>query len=198
MGWVGNKWFPRYPGDYCTGFYHPPEDGSVPIWKLQPPNFEGTRDNRPMWVMVNGREISGNDIAMKQGSSDCEVALTTSPPPHGRCPAKYFCHRCAIWLRDEDDVLLHLDNKSLFGQWAKEMGIKLEKAPKQEAAPVELPDTLAAEIRTFLEPIIAASTKQVDLWKAGKTGALIGVAMKAAKGTYEGKHIEKMLKELVG
>jgi GatB domain len=56
----------------------------------------------------------------------------------------------------------------------------------------------AAELRAFLEPVVAANEKFVALWKQGKIGPLIGAAMRAAAGKYEGKHIEKTLKEIVG
>ena len=67
----------------------------------------------------------------------------------------------------------------------------VEKAP--EAPP---PD--AAELREFLEPIVAANEKFVGLWKQGKIGPLVGAAMRVAKGKYEGKYVEAMLKEIVG
>jgi hypothetical protein len=65
------------------------------------------------------------------------------------------------------------------------------------AVRIEIPEPLTAELRAFLEPIVAANEKFVALWKQGKTGPLIGVAMKAA-GKYEGAHIQQVLKEIVG
>jgi len=72
--------------------------------------------------------------------------------------------------------------------------------PIVEAPPPkpETPEPDAAELRAFLEPVVAANEKFVALWKQGKTGPLVGAAMRAAAGKYEGKHIEKTLKEIVG
>jgi hypothetical protein len=61
----------------------------------------------------------------------------------------------------------------------------------------EAPEPDAAELRTFLEPVVSANEKFVALWKQGKTGPLIGAAMRAAAGKYEGKYIEKTLKGIV-
>jgi hypothetical protein len=61
----------------------------------------------------------------------------------------------------------------------------------------ETPEPDTVELRAFLEPLVAANEKFVALWKQGKTGPLIGVARKSAAGKYEGKHIEKVLGEIV-
>lgn len=198
MGWIDNKWIPRWPGDYCTGFFQLPEDGSAPIWELKTPNYEGTRENRPVWVMVNGREISHYDIAMKSGDSDCEVEPYGKQPPWGMKFAAYFCRNHVVWLADEDAVLLHFGgHKGHFGQWKKSMGIK-NTAPEAPKPKIGVPEDVTADLRAFLEPIVAANEKFVGLWKQGKIGPLVGAAMREAKGKYEGKYVEAMLQEIVG
>jgi len=199
MGWVNNKWFPRWPGDYCTGWYAPPTDGSAPIWERKDPDYEGTQDHSPKWVMLNGRELSHEDVARKQGDTECEIVPYGKVPPHRTYVEKYFCYSCRLWLCDEDDVLSHFGgNKSFFGQWKKGMGMK--DAPKEEAPKpkIDVPENIAAELRAFLEPIVASNEKFVGLWKQGKIGPLVGAAMRENKGKYEGKFIEAMLKEVVG
>lgn len=74
---------------------------------------------------------------------------------------------------------------------AEEKPEVVETAPEPEAP-------VPPELRAFIEPIVTANAKFVELWKAGKTGPLIGAAMREAKGKYEGKHIEAVLKEIVG
>jgi hypothetical protein len=69
--------------------------------------------------------------------------------------------------------------------------------PETPAPKPETPEPDTVELRAFLEPVVAANEKFVALWKQGKTGPLIGVARKAAAGKFEGKHIEKVLKEIV-
>jgi len=199
MSYIGNKWFPRWPGDYCTGWYAPPEDGSKPIWEFKDPDYEGTQDHSPKWVMINGRELPHEDISRKQGDADCEIVLYGKIPPHRTYIEKYFCYSHRIWLHDEDDILFHFrGNKSFFGQWKKDMGIK--DAPKEETPKpkIDVPEDITVELRAFLEPIVAANEKFVGLWKQGKIGPLVGAAMRENKGKYEGKFIEAMLKEIVG
>lgn len=199
MGWIGKKWFPEWRGDYCQGFYELPEDGSAPIWEYKDPEFEGTQDHRPIWVMVNGREIPHRLVYRKAGGADCKIVSGETPQPNGwGFPStKYFCSSHMLWLADEDEVLEHFGgNKGTFGQWAKEQGIKSKKetAPKEK---IEVEMSLAAEIKAFLEPILAANAKFVELWRIGKTGPLVGAAMREAKGKYEGKHIEAVLEEIL-
>lgn len=203
MGWVGDKWFPRWPGDCCTGWYHPPDDGSAPVWERRDPGFEGTQDRRPVWVMANGREVPAEEIARKSGGPDCKVRRYGKHPPHGRPFASHVC--CShgtdvVYLYGEADVLSHLKgNKSLFGQLAKEGVVEPLGKEAPEAKPeVAVPAPLAAEIRAFLGPLVASNGKFVELWKAGKTGPLVGAAMREAKGKYEGRHVEAVLGEMVG
>jgi hypothetical protein len=201
VGWVGNKWFPAWRGDYCSGFFHPPEDGSEPIWELKPTDYEGTLDNdRPRWVMVNGREMPNRLVSRKSGGADCNIISGETPQPNGwGFPStKYYCASHGIWLVDDDDVLEHFNgNRGILGQWLKSQGKSLPKAEKEKLE-VEVPEALAGELRTFLKPVVSANAKFVELWKAGKTGPLIGAVMREAKGKYEGKHIEAVLKEIVG
>jgi hypothetical protein len=85
-----------------------------------------------------------------------------------------------------------------------EYPVALYAAPEPETVPEtppdpkpETPEPDAAELRAFLEPLVTANEKFVELWRQGKTGPLIGAARKAAAGKFEGKHIEKTLKEIV-
>lgn len=125
----------------------------------------------------------------------------------------YWCVSCWKGLNGLDEAAAHMDDKSRFGNWKKEQleainaeikrlqaiaaRFKTEEAPKKEAEAVKVPEALASELRATLEPVVAANEKFVALWKQGKTGPLIGAARKAAT-EHEGKHIEQVLKEIVG
>jgi hypothetical protein len=127
----------------------------------------------------------------------------------------YWCVSCWKGLNGLDEVVQHMDDKSRFGNWKKEqldyinsevkrlqaiaarLTAYTTEVPDKEVQKVEVPVALTAELRAFLEPIVAANEKFIALWKQGKTGPLIGVARKAAAGKYEGKHIEKVLGEIV-
>jgi hypothetical protein len=206
MGWVGNKWFPAWRGDYCQGFYHPPEDGSEPIWELKIPEYEGliyAGDNlRPRWVMVNGREMPSRLVYAKSGTADCNI-MSGEPPRSnngwGFPSAKHYCSSHGIWLMDDDDVLDHFNgNRGVYGQWLKSQGKKLEKKEEKKPAPeIEVPENIAIELRTALEPILNANAKFVALWKQGKTGPLIGAAMRVLASKYEGRFIEQILREKI-
>ena len=222
MGWVGNKWFPRWRGDTCSGWYYPPADGSKPIWELKIPDWEGVvaagENLRPRWVMINGREISHNEVGRTAGESDCEIIpLDNSNPkksPEGwgsGIPfSSHYCMTHMIFLYGEDGagVLEHFgSNKGAYGNWRKAedarlktLGIVVKKEEKIETPKpkIDVPENIAAELRAFLEPIVAANEKFVGLWKQGKIGPLVGAAMRENKGKYEGKFIEAMLKEIVG
>jgi hypothetical protein len=199
MGWIDKKWFPRWPGDYCTGFYAPPEDGSAPIWERRDPDFQGTQDHSPKWVMTNGREIPADAIAMSLGGPDCRIERYGKTVPHRYYFASHFCRSHIVFLHDAEAVLAHLKgNKSVYGQLAKEGIVDPLPETKVEKPKVEVTENLAGELRAFLEPIIAANEKFVGLWKQGKVGPLVGAAMRENKGKYEGKFIEAMLKEIVG
>jgi hypothetical protein len=199
MGWIGRKWFPEWRGDYCQGWYEPPE-GEEPIWEHRPPDFEGTQDNRPIWVMINGREMPNRLVYARAGGADCNIISGRTPQPNGwgfPSTEYYCCVSHSLWLADESEVLEHFDgNKGVFGMWLKERGIKVQKVEK-ERVKVNVPDALIAEIKAFLEPIVATNPKFIELWKEGKTGPMVGAAMKAAKGKYEGKVIEEVLHGLL-
>jgi hypothetical protein len=209
MGWVDRKWFPGWPGDYCSGWYKAPP-GVEPIWELRSPDFHGTRNQSPIWVMVNGVEIPDRLIAETSGGSDCEIERYGKIVPYRYAVASHFCRTHIVFLYTEDHVLRHLKgNKSLFGQLVKEGIVQpLPEPPKKEpwtvssdrirAVRIEIPESLTAEVRAFLEPIVAANEKFVGLWKQGKTGPLVGAAMRAAAGKYEGAHIQQILQEIVG
>lgn len=198
MGWVDSKWFPAYPGDFCSGWYKAPE-GVEPIWEFRLPNFEGTLENRPRWVMVNGREIPDRSIAETSGGADCEIERYGKIVPHRYVVASHFCRTHIVFLYTEDHVLRHLKgNKSLFGQLLKEGIVCPIEAPKVEASEIEVPEAIATKLRELIQPVVVRHEKLVPLWKQGKTGPLIGIVIKATEGKYEGKHIEKVLKEILG
>jgi hypothetical protein len=126
----------------------------------------------------------------------------------------YWCVSHWKGLNGLDEVAEHM-GKSCFGNWKKQQLNEINEeirrlqaiaarfkaheveAPKEVPLEVEVPTTLADELRAFLEPVVAANEKFAVLWKQGKTGPLIGAARKAAADKYEGKFIEQMLKEIV-
>jgi len=214
MPWVENKWFPRWRHDTCHGNYAKPDDGSQPIWQFKLPDWEGIEavgtHAGPRWVMVNGRELPPEIAYQYAGDQECDILPTAGIHSSYKPPASHYCstHRIMLYGEDGAGVVEHLrNNKSAYGMWRKEedrrlraLGIAVAKKeePKKEAVAIQIPEDVATELRAFLEPIVAANEKFVGLWKQGKIGPLVGTAMREAKGKYEGKFVETMLKEIVG